>query len=174
MMEFKRLPHVDHCMYYQFVTFRTLDSVDGFLQGLFLQDLPNDMKQASVDRYADSSVSGAYLNDDVLVCLSDFLLANKGGWYELVAFAVMPNHVHVLFKSNMPLPRVMQFIKGGSAKLINALMGRSGHFWAKNYYDKSIRDQAHFDCVYRYIKHNPMVLSEANQAKRFYGIFEGE
>ena len=44
-----------------------------------------------------------------------------------------------------------------------------GSFWAKNYYDKGIRDQAHFECVYRYIENNPLKLSDGDL--RFYGIY---
>ena len=72
-MLFKRLPHIDNSFDYQFVTFWTLDSVDDFLRRLFSQDLPNDKMQLAVDEYADTSTEGAYLKDDVLVLLYNFL-----------------------------------------------------------------------------------------------------
>jgi len=65
----------------------------------------------------------------------------------------------------------MQRIKGGSAKMINELLGRRGPFWARDYYDKAIRDERHFDVVYQYIKNNPLKLGAAEAAlPRFYGI----
>ena len=127
-MNYKRLPHIDNCHYFQFVTFRTFDSLDDFLRRLFKQDLPNDKMQLAVDKYTDTSIKGAYLNDHVLVLLADFLMSKNPVCYDLVAFAFMPNHVHLLFKPNMPLPVLMQSIKGGSAKLINDLSGKKGRF----------------------------------------------
>ncbi len=84
----------------------------------------------------------------------------------------MPNHVHLLFKPLMALSKVMQRIKGKSAKLINTYMKRQGQFWFAGYYDKLIRDEAHFLQVYDYIKHNPLCLLEKQMRTRFYGIYE--
>ncbi|MFW5444398.1 MAG: transposase [Methylococcaceae bacterium] len=170
-MHYNRLPHIDNCHNYQFITFRTIDSVDDFLRRLFVQNLSNDKMQHAVDKYADTSIKGAYLKDDTLVLLFDFLKSKDPGYYDLIAFSIMPNHVHLLVKPNIPLSKLMQLIKGGSAKLINDLLNKQGHFWFKNYYDKGIRDQAHFDCVYRYIENNPLKLSLSQQSMRFYGIY---
>ncbi|MFK5947886.1 MAG: hypothetical protein QM500_03830 [Methylococcales bacterium] len=67
----------------------------------------------------------------------------------------------------------MQIIKGSSAKSLNEIMKRKGKFWANEYYDKVIRNQNHFEIVYRYIKNNPFVLGEAKASlPGFYGIYE--
>ncbi|WP_428356115.1 transposase [Methyloprofundus sp.] len=106
--------------------------------------------------------------------LNAFFRAKGTLWYDLVAFAIMPNHVHLLLKPYDSLPVLMQKMKGGSAKMINEMMGRSGVFWAKDYYDKAIRDERHFTVVYRYIKHNPVKLGDKEDlALRFYGVYEG-
>ena len=56
--------------------------------------------------------------------------------------------------------------------MINELLNKKGSFWAKNYYDKGIRDQRHFDCVYRYIENNPSKLRDNDEnSLRFYGIY---
>jgi putative transposase len=36
--------------------------------------------------------------------------------YRLVAFVVMPNHVHLLIEPRAPGPKITQFVKGVSAK----------------------------------------------------------
>jgi len=64
----------------------------------------------------------------------------------------MPNHVHLLIKPNEKLVKVIQRIKGISAKTMNEMLNRSGKFWASDYYDKMIRDEKHFNVVYQYIK----------------------
>ncbi len=172
-MQYKHLPHIDMIGYYQFITFRTFDSTDVFLKKLSLQDKDNSKKQLEMDDYLDSSQNGAYLKDDVLSVISDFLKAKDKVLYELIAFAIMPNHIHLLIKPLDKLASVMQSIKGSSAKTINDMMSRRGKFWASDYYDKTIRDEKHFNTVYNYIKNNPLKLGEAEASlPRFYGIYE--
>lgn len=46
--------------------------------------------------------------------------------YDLVAFVVMPNHVHLLINPRAPAPKITQFVKGVSAKRANELLYRTG------------------------------------------------
>ena len=64
----------------------------------------------------------------------------------------MPNHVHILFKQNIELSKIMKILKGSTAFQINKILKREGIFWESNYYDKIIRDKNHFETVYEYIK----------------------
>ncbi len=179
-MKHHHLPHIDLLNHYQFVTFRTKDSTDDFLFKLYAQNKPSPEKQAAIDAYLDSSNQGAYLHGEALSQLKHFLCQKDGELYKLICFAIMPNHVHMLFKPLQSFSVVMQKIKGGSARLLNELMNRKGSFWAKDYYDKLIRDEKHFQTVYRYIQQNPMKLKENSATKvappsgseRFYGIYE--
>ena len=179
-MKHHHLPHIDLLNHYQFVTFRTKGSTDDFLLKLYAQNKPNPEKQAAIDAYLDSSNQGAYLHGEALSQLKHFLCQKDGELYKLICFAIMPNHVHMLFKPLQSLSAVMQKIKGGSARLLNELMNRKGSFWAKDYYDKLIRDEKHFQTVYSYIQQNPMKLKENSATRvappsgseRFYGIYE--
>jgi len=170
-MNYRHLPHIDSAEYYQFITFRTKESTDAFLKKIAAQDIPNSNKQMQADAHLDSSLQGAYLNDAVLIALSQFLKSKDAVWYELIAFSIMPNHVHLLIKPHDKLSAVMQKIKGGSAKIINDLMGRKGTLWAADYYDKAVRDEQHFMIIYQYINNNPLKLRET-QAERFFGVYE--
>jgi len=170
-MSYRHLPHIDIAGHYQFITFRTNDSADTFLKKIAAHNKPDNQKQQDADNYLDSSIKGAYLNNAVLIALSDFLMSKDSLWYELVAFSIMPNHVHLLIKPNDKLALVMQKIKGGSSKIINTLMKRNGTFWASDYYDKLVRDEQHFSVIYQYIKNNPLKLAEKNE-RRFYGIYD--
>ena len=73
-MKYTHLPHLDLVGHYQFITFRTFDSMDGYLKKLSLQNKSNDRKQLDIDRYLDTSCRGAYLQGDVLTTLYDFSL----------------------------------------------------------------------------------------------------
>lgn len=169
----KHLPHWDIKHHYQFITFRTHASADGYLKKLSQQALPNKQKQRLMDEYLDKSTLGAVLNGDVLALMNALIKKHDSVLYELTAFCIMPNHVHLLLKPLIDLDKLIQKLKGGSAKLINEQMEARGRFWAADYYDKLIRDEKHFFVVYRYIKNNPIVLGEAEASvPRFYGIYE--
>ena len=172
-MEYIHLPHIDLIGHYQFITFRTYDSTDTFLKKLALQNKPNNKIQLDVDNYLDSSQNGAYLKGKVLNSLSDFFKSKDKTLYELIAFSIMPNHVHLLIKPLKKLASVMHTIKGSSAKLTNEIMGISGKFWANDYYDRAIRNEKNFEIIYEYIKNNPVKLGEAEASlPRFYGIYD--
>jgi putative transposase len=167
------LPHTDIAGYYQFITFRTFDSTDSFLAKLFKEETENSKKQLTADLHLDESQQGAYLHGEVLLYLSEFLKNKNQELYQLTAFCIMPNHVHLLVKPLKKLSVLMNNLKGSSSKAINEIMNREGTFWAQTYYDKAIRDQKHFDVVYNYIKNNPSKLIETNTTTpRFYGIYE--
>jgi len=169
----KHLPHLDIKNHYQFITFRTHDSVDVYLTKLTQKALPNRQKQQLMDEYLDQSTSGAVLNDAALVLLTELIKSHDSVLYELFAFCIMPNHVHLLIKPLIELDKLIHKLKGRSAKLINESLGTAGRFWAADYYDKLIRDEKHFSVVYRYIKNNPLVLGEAEASvPRFYGVYE--
>ena len=172
-MEFKSLPHLDLVDHYQFITFRTADSTDEFLRKLALENKSDRDKQMEVNEYLDISMHGGYLHHDVLVYLNVFFKENDKYLYELTAYAIMPNHVHLLVKPLLPLSVMMQKIKGMSSRTINDLLETDGTFWAKNYYDKAIRDDEHFAVVYEYIKNNPLKFGTVSSPfSRFYGIYE--
>lgn len=68
----------------------------------------------------------------------------------------MPNHVHVLLNPSLELSRVVSGIRVGSAKEANRLMGRTGAFWNRDYFDRWIRGSVQEKRVVRYIENNPV------------------
>lgn len=171
-MDYKHLPHINIENHYQFVTFRTSDSVDGYLQKLTRDAGSNSRKQLAIDDYLDQSPLGAHLNSEILFVLFDYLHSKKGKFYKLAAFCIMPNHVHLLIKPLEDLAVVMKMIKGNTARSINQLLNLHGSFWAPDYFDRLIRNEQHFRIAYDYIKNNPLKLEESiNASQRFYGIY---
>jgi hypothetical protein len=75
--------------------------------------------------------------------------------YALHAYVVMPNHVHVLIAPAVPVPKLMQSIKGFTARTANALLDRTGPFWQHESYDHWVRD-GEFSKIKRYIEMNPV------------------
>lgn len=72
-------------------------------------------------------------------------------------YVIMPNHVHLLCSliGNQALPTVLHGWKGGSSNEINRTVGRSGKLWAKDYFDRLVRDEKHFWNCALYIRGNP-------------------
>ena len=166
------LPHIDLVGYYQFVTFRTHDSIDDYLKKVRNEDISSQEKEYKIDQYIDVSTKGCYLNGDILEYLKEFFISKDKSFYDLIAFCVIPNHVHILFKQNDELKKIMKVLKGSTSFHINKMLERKGTFWEENYYDKVIRDEAHFHTVYEYIKNNPIKAELEDYKERFYSVYE--
>ena len=86
------------------------------------------------------------------------LLFHDEAKYRLSAWVVMPNHVHLLctpcFGYN--LAQIMHSLKSYTSNEANKILGRSGHFWQKEYFDRYIRNARHFAKVVAYIENNPV------------------
>src|SRR5579863_4077249 len=79
------------------------------------------------------------------------------GHYDLGAYVIMPNHVHLLLRSKVSPDRLMKALKGSTARECNRLLGRTGEpFWQKESYDHWFRNDSEFARIRRYIKNNPV------------------
>lgn len=81
-----------------------------------------------------------------------------GERYELGDFVIMPNHVHVLvqFTGENRLKDQCYSWKKFTAREINRLLGRRGHFWQGESYDHIVRSAAEFEHYQKYIANNPV------------------
>jgi REP element-mobilizing transposase RayT len=80
-----------------------------------------------------------------------------GGRYDLLVWAVMPNHVHVVIqpKPGHNLPDIVHSWKSFTAHKVSALLRRSGELWQPEYYDHLIRDDADLARCVEYTLGNP-------------------
>ena len=77
--------------------------------------------------------------------------------YELEAFVVMANHVHLLVLPRVSPGRFLQTLKGCTAREANRLLGRTGQpFWQAESYDRSVRDDRESNRIEGYIENNPV------------------
>jgi hypothetical protein len=61
-------------------------------------------------------------------------------FYELQAWVVMPNHVHVLILPLVTLARITYWVKGRTAREANLLLGRAGeNFWQHESHDHWVK-----------------------------------
>jgi len=88
--------------------------------------------------------------------------------YELDAFVVMPNHVHLLITPTIGLPKLTRSLKGITAKRANQFLGLTGEaFWQQESYDRLVRDRAELGRIRGYIEQNPVRAGLVRQAAEF-------
>jgi len=82
--------------------------------------------------------------------------------YELHAYCIMPNHVHMVLtplpmadESYYTLASIMHSLKSYTANRANQVLGRSGTFWQDESYDHFVRDARDFERIIRYVIGNP-------------------
>jgi putative transposase len=160
------LPHFDQPGRVQALTFRLADSLPCDAAARIdeqLALLPAERRTgarahllaASLDRGLGSC---PLANPDIAQIVEDALRHFDGERYRLLAWCVMPNHVHVLVETRPghPVASLVQSWKGYTAFAINKRLGRSGPLWARDYHDRFIRDAAHLANALRYIEQNPV------------------
>jgi REP element-mobilizing transposase RayT len=79
-----------------------------------------------------------------------------GQRYQLFAWCIMPNHVHVIFRpfADWTLPKLLHSWKSYTSKEANRILGRSGRFWQDEYYDHLVRNENDFERQVRYAVEN--------------------
>lgn len=83
--------------------------------------------------------------------------ANELSQYALLAYVVMPNHVHLLIEPRLPLRRITGGIKGVSAQEANRILERTGRpFWQGESFDHWVRTPMECQKIVRYIEDNPV------------------
>jgi putative transposase len=91
------------------------------------------------------------------------------GKYLLHGFVLMPDHFHLLLtpSGDVTLERVVQFIKGGSARRMGEVRKRKFPVWQRGFSDHRIRDAADFALHMAYIEQNPVKKGLAATAREY-------
>ena len=177
------LPHFDSPGLQQFVTFRLFDAVPltvveewkealGWLESLPAPDPRVVELQSRIARYEDANHGECWLRrPDMAKMVEDSLLHFDAQRYHLLAWCVMPNHVHVLIETRdgWPLEGVLHAWKSYTAHRANKTLGRDGAFWFREYFDRFMRNEEHFHNTVEYIINNPVKsgLADCPEAWRF-------
>ncbi len=119
---------------------------------------------AATDRLLDHAPGVRWLADPRLAkIVQDALLYRHGTSYELLAYAVMPSHCHVVFAplegamNGRPARQViLQSLKRRTAAECNHVLGRSGRFWQPESFDRLVRGRASLERVVGYVEMNPV------------------
>ena len=171
----RNLPHWAANSTLIFITYRLADSMSAdklrAWQGErdeWLRSHPEPWDDATAREYYDSfpvkldeMLDAGYgscvlVREDCRRIVVENLLHFDGERYALHSFVVMPNHVHVLveIEKRDDLPKIVHSWKSYTAKRINEAIGGSGGVWQREYYDRLIRDAAHYANTVEYIRKN--------------------
>ena len=164
------LPHRDEPGLLQSITFRLADALphERLRQGeemLALQPASaRDMERRKhMELWLDAGRGCCALRHSQMAgTIEHALLRFDGTRYRLIAWCIMPNHVHVLIRPDVRLAGIVQSWKsftGRWALAHNAELelGVPGNvFWMREYWDRYIRNETHLRQVIDYIHFNPV------------------
>jgi REP element-mobilizing transposase RayT len=113
---------------------------------------------ARIEQYLDNGQGACHLRDPrIAELVANALHFWDGKRYRLMAWCVMPNHVHVVFRSlpGQDLASLLRSWKSYTARMANRILGRTGEFWQREYYDRLIRDGNELGRAVEYVVRNP-------------------
>lgn len=154
------LPHCDTPGLLQAITFRLADSLPAdVVSRLMQEDGTEAEKHKKIDAFLDAGHGACWLKEPAIASIVENALLHRDGQrYRLLAWCIMPNHVHMLIETrdDWPLPGLVQGWKSFTAKAINHHLGRAGTVWMSDYFDRFIRDDHHLAATIAYIHGNPV------------------
>ncbi len=163
------LPHFDDPTLIQTVTFRLVDSLPQSKQHL-LEIEDEKEKRRKIEECLNKGYGCCWLRrPDLAEKVEDALLHFDDQRYRMLAWVVMPNHVHAIFEPlhGFSLGEIIDSWKGHTVNVANRILGRKGHFWAKDYFDRYFRDVEHFRNAVRYVHENPVKAGLSETAESF-------
>jgi putative transposase len=158
------LPHFDSPETVQFVTFRLADSLPRDRIEV-LRSLPDAMLQ--VDQELDAGLGACWLgNAEIAALTQETLLHFDEERYRLLAWCIMPNHVHVVAEmlAGHSMSNVVKSWKSFTARQANARLGRTGAFWEPDYFDRYMRNEDHLMRTIDYVENNPVKAGLVDKA----------
>lgn len=172
------LPHVEGAEY-QTITYRLADSLPAEAIKQIRQFNQTNRKQRSaIERYLDAGHGCCLLQRPEIARI---ILNNwrhfDGQHYQLCAYVIMPNHIHVLIQplNNHRLSRIVQSWKSYTAKAINNMIqrekltwrGPANRIWQPDYWDRYIRNETHYNKAIDYIHQNPVTAGLTTTAREW-------
>lgn len=158
------LPHFDGGEIAQFVTYRLAGSLPKRVLNFYKQQLERDLisevqYHEQIDKYLDSGKGADFLKlPKIALMVEGNLLRFHMLKYQLYAWVIMSNHVHLLFTpiNGFSLASIIHSIKSYTSSEANKMLDRVGRFWARDYFDRYIRNEEHFRNTVDYINQNPV------------------
>jgi putative transposase len=164
------LPHCDQLTRFQSITFRLADSLprealESLEEQLRLEsETGRDQKRRKqIEAWLDAGTGCCALRHPAVASLMQETLKKfDGSRYRLIAWCVMPNHLHVLIDPSESLGKIVQSWKSYTGRWILARNAELGlgvpgkECWMREYWDRYIRDENHLRQTILYIHETPV------------------
>lgn len=118
--------------------------------------------------------SPLWLNEnDIAGVVKDSLFWCTQKFFDLFAFCIMPNHVHLIIRplekneKPYPLQEIMYDHKHFTAREANKILHRKGYFWQDEHYDHYIRNEKEFYNILNYVYMNPVKANLVNEPEEW-------
>jgi len=119
-----------------------------------------DRRRANaIDSFLDAGHGSCVLRQETAASIvRDNLLFFEGDRYLLHAWAIMPNHVHIVVQptGDHDLPQILHGWKSYTSKAISKALGRKGELWQAESYDHIIRSESELADTVQYVLGNPV------------------
>ncbi len=121
---------------------------------------------------------------DLAKLVAEAILHGNGSEHRLLAYVVMPSHMHIVFqpaepvhtptfkpadssarRARTPRQRIMHSIRSFSGRACNRLLGREGAFWQHECYDRWLRDEDDVHRAVEYVIQNPVAAGLCRRAE---------
>jgi REP element-mobilizing transposase RayT len=162
------LPHFDNGAVVQTATFRLADSLPRSLYKMAAAaSVSDEDRRDRLGRILDEGRGSCILkypeNASIVRAALEYF---DGARYRLLAWVVMPNHVHTMVEqiAGNRLGDIVHSWKSYSANAINACAATKGPVWSPDYFDRYVRDGRHCERAIRYIEDNPVKAGLVAQA----------
>lgn len=184
------LPHWHQQGKIQFVTFRLADSLPQE-RILFLKEEiarfnaanPKPWNQETIERFRNliGPIEEKLLHQGYGSCplrhaeirdiLVEALHFGDGDKYRLLAYVIMPNHVHLLMLpiGETCLADILHSVKLYSSRRINRKLQTTGPLWMRESFDRLVRNSTELISYIDYIRSNPNHLQPTDYTLYIYG-----
>ena len=142
------LPHLDQPGLVQHVVIRLADSLPAHVVAAMeaeLSALPERergrARRERIEQILDAGHGSGLLRREACAeAVASALRFGDGVRYRLLAWVVMPNHLHVLIEQLLgwTLASVVQGLKRHTTREIRRIVGGSGQLWQREYWDRFI------------------------------------
>ena len=187
------MPHRNKLNLLQSITFRLGDSLP---QKILIQlqkevnQLPKEkqdlQKRIKTENYLDAGIGCCALKHPRMAeIVENAFLKFDGNKYNLIAWCIMPNHVHILIEPLIQLGKIVQSWKSFTGRwamrhnaeltasplllphCVGGVPREKENFWMREYWDRYIRNEEHLQKTINYIHNNPVKAGLCNIPKQW-------
>ena len=174
------MPHYDAIGKYQIITYRLADSLPQEILKNIIDKYSEEKKglrRKEIELQIDKGYGSCLLKYPhcAKIIIENWKYFDKKR-YDLISYVVMPNHVHLLIKTKtFEIGYLVKSWKSYTAKAIrkyfaslsnadyqsalpvtSSILQTGTPFWQREYWDRFIRDEKHFNYAINYIHENPV------------------